>query len=125
MHDIDFIKEIELLRYLLEQIKDVEKFTEGFDEDLFLRDELVKNASLMKLLVFGEYSAHINETLKNRFTEIQWQLIKAARNYYAHLYRGVNWKTVWGVIEMELPTLKPKIEHIIEVLEKENNAKIN
>ena len=79
----------------------------------------------MKLLVFGEYAAHVNEELKSRFTEIQGQLIKAARNYYAHVYRGVNWKRVWKVVEQEIPTLKPKIENIIDVLEKENNAKIN
>jgi uncharacterized protein with HEPN domain len=89
MPDIDFFRETEILKYLLEQIDAIGIFTAGFDEELFLRNDLVKNASLMKLMVFGEYASHIDERLKNRFTEIQWQLIKAARNYYAHVYRGV------------------------------------
>jgi uncharacterized protein with HEPN domain len=125
MPDIDYLKEIEILKYLEEQISAIETFTSGFDEDKFLRDELVKNATLMKLLVFGEYSAHVDEVLKNRFTEIQWQLIKAARNYYAHVYRGIDWVRVWEVVNQELPGLRQKIENIISILEKENNAKIN
>jgi uncharacterized protein with HEPN domain len=45
----------------------------------------------MKLLVFGEYSTHIDQSLKNKFNEIQWQLNKAGRNYYAHVYNGTDW----------------------------------
>ena len=97
-------KEIEILEYLLEQIEDITVFTVGFDEDMFLRDNLVKNATLMKLLVLGEYTTRVDEVLKNRFTEVQWQLMKAARNYYAHLYRGVDWVKVWGTIEGDIPT---------------------
>ena len=121
-HDLEIRKEIEILRYLLEQIDAIERFTEGFDGDRFLRDDLVKNATLMKLLVFGEYSSHLNNELKNRFTEIQWQFIKAARNYYAHAYKGIDWNTVWGVVVEEIPTLRPKIENIIVILEKEENG---
>ncbi len=125
MSDMDLIREIEILTYLIEQLDAIIAFTKGFDEELFLRNDLVKNASMMKLLVLGEYSAQVDDKLKDRFTEIQWQLIKAARNYYAHVYRGVDWRKVWEVIEQEIPALKPKIERIIVILEKENNAKTN
>ena len=96
MCELNYQKEIELFRYLLVQVNDVLMFCAEFDEDRFLRDELVKNATLMKLIVLGEYSTHVDERMKSRFSEIEWQLIKAARNYYAHVYRGVNWKTVLG-----------------------------
>jgi len=87
--------------------------------------EMVKDATLTRLMVLGEYSAHINDELKDRFSDIQWQLIKAARNYYAHVYRGVDWLMVWEVVKTELPTLKIKLEHIILILGEENNGKIN
>jgi uncharacterized protein with HEPN domain len=125
MHDFDLLREIDLFKYLLEQINAIEVYVDGFDEDMFLSNNLTKDASLMKLIVLGEYSARVDEGLKSRFNEVQWQLIKAARNYYAHLYNGINWKRVWEVIVADLPGLKIKIEHIIEVLEKENNAEIN
>ncbi|PQJ10436.1 hypothetical protein CJD36_010695 [Flavipsychrobacter stenotrophus] len=51
--------------------------------------------------------------------------MKAARNFFAHAYDYTDWTRVWETIETVLPILKPKIEHIIEVLEKENNGKTN
>jgi len=87
MPEINLLKEIEILRYLIEQIESIENFNSGYDEEMFLRNDLIKNASLMKLLVLGEYSTHIDDRLKSRFNDIQWQLIKQARNYYAHVYR--------------------------------------
>ena len=124
-HDRDPLGEIELFQYLAEQIEAIRTFTAGFDEDGFLRNDLVKNASLMKLIVLGEYSAHVDERLKIRFSEVEWQHIKAARNYYAHVYNGIDWRMVWEVIDQQISPLKLKIEHIIEVLEKENNGKTN
>src|SRR4051812_7292941 len=98
MPDVDLLREIEILSYLLQQIEEIEGFTVGFDEEMFVRNDLVKNASLMKLLVLGEYTTHINQNLKSRFSEVQWQFIKAARNYYIHVYRGVDWIKVWETI---------------------------
>jgi uncharacterized protein with HEPN domain len=115
MPDLNLVRELEILEYLLTQIKEIEAFTVGFDEDMFLRNLMAKNASLMKLIILGEYSARIDERLKSRFTEIQWQLIKAARNYYAHVYHGINWAIVWEVIVSEMPKLKKNIENIMIV----------
>jgi uncharacterized protein with HEPN domain len=32
----------------------------------------------------------------------------------------LNWELVWGTIQIYLPELKPKIENIIEIIEKED-----
>lgn len=114
---------LEILNYLIRQIEVIQKYTEGLDEELFLRDDLVKDASLMRLLVLGEYSSKLEDDLKDRFSEVQWQMIRAARNYYAHAYKGVDWRLVWETIDGDLPGLKQRFEHIIEVLEGENNGK--
>lgn len=117
--------DLELFRFVFEQISLLVTFYEGKDEDEFLRDNVLKDACLMKLLVIGEYSSRIADAQKSRFNEIEWQLLKAARNYYAHAYGGITWLRVWETLYFDIPTLKQKIEHIIEVLEKENNAKVN
>lgn len=79
----------------------------------------------MKLLVIGEYSSRISDSQKNRFTEVEWQLLKAARNYYAHAYGNVTWLRVWETLNEDIPQLKKKIENIIVILEKEENGKTN
>ena len=115
----------ELLVYVLGQIKILETYYKGKNEDEFLRDQILKDACLLKLLVIGEYSSKISDKHKDRFSEIEWQLLKAARNFYAHAYGGITWVRIWETLNEDIPKLKPKIENIIEVLEKEENAKIN
>lgn len=51
--------------------------------------------------------------------------MKAARNYYAHAYRKVDWIRVWEVVANELPSLKKNLINIIELLEAEYNGKTN
>jgi uncharacterized protein with HEPN domain len=125
MHDIDLDREISILKYLLEQIAVLEMYTNDFDEDIFLRDIRTKDAVLTRLIVIGEYGPRINDILKERFNEIDWIALKKARNFYAHVYRGIDWILVWNVIQNEIPLLKGQIESVIEILEKENNGKTN
>jgi uncharacterized protein with HEPN domain len=107
-------RDLDILTYLLEQILMIESYTEGYDEDLFLRDSKTKDAVLTRLMAIGD-----------RFFEIDWQQIKSARNYYTHVYRGIDGILVWHVILNELPDLKNKLGSIIQVLEKENNGETN
>ncbi len=117
--------DVQLLNYISEQITILEEYVEGVSEDEFLRNAILKDACLMKLLVIGEYSDKVTDDHKKRFSEVEWQLLKAARNYYAHAYGGVNWRRVWETLYQDIPKLKERIENIIAVLEKENNAKTN
>jgi len=117
--------DLDLFVYVLEQINILETFHSGINEYEFLNGNMLKDACLMKLLVIGEYSSKISDVQKNRFSEIEWQLLKAARNYYAHVYGGVIWVRVWETLNEDIPKLKMKIENIIAVLEKENNAETN
>ncbi len=118
-------RDIEILKYLLQQILVILEYTEGYDEEIFLRDSKTKDAVLTRLIVIGEYGNRVNETTKNRFDKVDWRAMKLARNYYAHVYRGVDWILVWHVVVTEIPLLRQNVEHILEVLEKENNGKIN
>ena len=115
----------ELLSFVLEQIDILLEFCAGKDDEIFLRDKILKDACLMKLLVIGEYSSRVSDIYKQRFSEVEWQLLKASRNFYAHAYGAITWLRVWETISEDIPKLKLKIEHIIEELEKENNAKAN
>ncbi len=118
----DNILYLELIDNAITQIFEYIKDT---DEEGFLRNNMMKDACLMQLIVIGENGGNVSEEIRNRFKEVEWQLMKAARNFFAHAYDYTDWTRVWETIKTVLPTLKPKIEHIIEVLEKENNGKTN
>ena len=113
------------LEIVSDSIAKVFQYINGMDEDMFLRNDMMKDACLQRLIVIGENGGKVSDELKEKFREVEWQLMKAARNFYAHAYEYTNWRHVWDTINNVLPYLQPKIEHIIEVLEKENNAKTN
>ena len=66
--------------------------------------------------MIGEYSARISDNLKNKFTDIEWQLMKATRNYYVHVYKGIDWKRVWETIQTDIPVFENKVENILSQL---------
>lgn len=122
---MDRARDIEFLKYLLEDIVAIYEYSRDCDEDKFLRDSKTKDAVLTRLMAIGEYGGRLSEAVRTRFSEIDWRTIKSARNYYAHAYRGIDWILVWHVVIKELPAMQKRIVNIIEVLENENNGKTN
>ena len=89
-------RDLDFLEFLIECINYLELYIEGVDEDSFLRNQEKKDACLTRLIMIGEYSGKISDELKNKFSDIEWQLMKSTRNYYVHVYRGIDWRRVWG-----------------------------
>jgi len=117
--------DIAYLRLIDTAIAKIFEYTDGVDEDIFLRNDMMKDACLTRLIVIGENGGKVSDELKEKFREVEWQLMKVARNFFAHAYEYIDWRHVWDTISAVLPNLKPKIEHIIAIVEKENNAKTN
>jgi uncharacterized protein with HEPN domain len=113
----------ETLNYILGQIITLEAFYFGKDEEIFLRDDILKDACMMKLIVIGEYSSKLSEDLRKKFNEVEWQILKSARNFYVHAYGSISWIRVWETLSENIPELKAKIEKIIHSLENESDGK--
>ena len=60
----------------------------------FLRNEEKKEACLTRIVMIGEYSARISDNLKDKFTDVEWQLMKSTRNYYVHVL-AIDWIRKW------------------------------
>ena len=125
LREVDWEREKNLIGYLLEQIDTIELYVKDYDDESFLADAKTCDAVLTRLIVIGEYVAKVSEVIKSSYPEIDWRSIKAARNYYAHVYRGIDWILVWNVVVLELPNLKTKFESIIDTLERDQNGKTN
>jgi uncharacterized protein with HEPN domain len=67
--------------------------------------------------MIGEYSTRISENLKEKFTDVEWQLMKSTRNYFVHVYRGIDWRRVWETIQKDIPLLKTKVEKILSQIQ--------
>jgi uncharacterized protein with HEPN domain len=54
---MNLIRDIEILKYLLQQILAILEYTNGYDEDIFLRDNKTKDAVLSRVMVIGNIAA--------------------------------------------------------------------
>lgn len=78
-------RDLDYLEFLLDCIHHLENYTKDVDEDSFLRNEEKKDACLTRIVMIGEYSSRISDNLKDKFTDMEWQLMKSTRNYYVHV----------------------------------------
>jgi uncharacterized protein with HEPN domain len=100
------------IRHILDAIIEIEDFTNGFTEEMFLNHRLVKHATVRQFEIIGEAANSISQETVESFSEIPWRLLVDFRNVLIHEYFGVNYKQVFKVIEEELHELKKNIKKI-------------
>jgi uncharacterized protein with HEPN domain len=106
-----------LLHFVLEQADSLHQYVADVSEDDFLANEQLRDACCMKILVIGEYCGKLSQDFKATHTEIDWQLIKAARNYYAHDYGELTPRKIWQTIQNDIPELESTLRDILKEIE--------
>ncbi|OJW79073.1 MAG: hypothetical protein BGO69_00270 [Bacteroidetes bacterium 46-16] len=87
-----------------------ERIIKGLSKDDFLSDETVKYACYASLIILSEAVARLSKEFKQKYENIEWDLIVGFRNIIVHEYFRVDWNIVWDVIEVNLPKLKKQLE---------------
>ena len=101
------------LRHILDAIEKISRLTQGKDEQSFVSDEAVYNASLYLLAVIGEAVGNLSEEFKQEHPEIPWQNIKDMRNLLIHEYFGVSGSMVWKTIQERLTELEEVVRNAL------------
>ena len=82
-------------------------YTAGLNQDAFLADDLIYDATLRNLELIGEAATHIPEAVRTANPQIPWRLIVATRNRLVHGYLGIDNDTIWSIVQVDLPALLP------------------
>lgn len=72
----------------------------------FERDQLLQDAVIRRLLVFGEAANHVSDELVADTPEIPWRAIVGMRNVLVHAYHQVDLDAVWLAATVEVPELR-------------------
>ena len=112
------IRDLHYFELIFSSIVAIEEYVKEVDEEVFIQNDILRHAVLMRLIVIGEYGGKVSVESKNNFKEIEWQILKAARNFYIHVYDSVNWLYIWETVKNDLPPLKEKIQNILAQLDK-------
>jgi uncharacterized protein with HEPN domain len=87
-------------------------YTEGFDQQRFIDSGLNYDATLRNLELIGEAATHIPDTVRQSNPQIPWRMIIATRNRLIHGYLGIDNDTLWSIIQTDIPTLLPLLQHL-------------
>ena len=97
----------------MDAIITIEGYLQDFTEDGFYNDRKTKDAVVRNFEIIGEASRQIPEEFTSRYPEIEWRETADLRNKIIHEYFGVDYVLLWEIVQLDLPSLKQKIQFLI------------
>lgn len=94
---------------ILEAADAITRFVAGVSAERFCRDDLIRSATLQKLLIIGESAARLSDAFKAGAPSIPWREIVGFRNIAIHAYFAVDWQIVWKAATINIPQLRIQI----------------
>ena len=90
---------------LVEAAEKIIRLTDKRDFDAFTRDEGICDAVLMNLLVLGEATKCLPDTVLAEMPGVDWSGVAGLRDIIAHHYFGVDQALVWDIVRQYVPPL--------------------
>jgi uncharacterized protein with HEPN domain len=100
------------LEHIRDAIDDIATYTRA-GRDAFFAERMRQDATLRKLAVIGQAVKNLSDVSRSREPEIPWKQIAGLRDKVIHDYFGVNLEIVWGVVERDLPRLRPAVGRLL------------
>ncbi len=96
------------IELILDSIRKIETFLEGFDKEKFTNDQKSQSAVILHLILIGENSKKISEETKSKI-DLQWKEIAGFRDVAIHDYVNLKLDVVWDTVTKNIPELKTKL----------------
>lgn len=103
------------LKDILAALESVETFVERMSFEEFRADDKTASAVVRKFEIIGEAAKNIPEDIRRRYAKIPWKEMAGMRDRLIHFYFGVDYHLVWTTIKERLPSVKQKIQKILQV----------
>ena len=95
------------LALMLESIDNIESFVEGVDScEAFESNKILCHAVSYNLQCIGESVYKLSQEFLVSHREMDWESIEGLRHILVHDYYSVNMRTVWAILQKDLPELK-------------------
>ena len=83
---------------MLEAIKQIHIYVEGYDQESFASDRKTQDAVIRNLEIIGEAARNLPEEIKGFAPEAEWRKITGLRNILIHEYFGISIPILWDII---------------------------
>jgi len=99
--------------HILEAINEIESYIANTSFKDFVENSMMRFASIKQMEIIGEASNHLSDSVKKKFSAIEWSQIVGMRNVFVHEYFGIDNQILWDIIKNDIPELKLKIQEMI------------
>jgi uncharacterized protein with HEPN domain len=86
-------------------------------EQAFFSDAKTQDAVIRNIEIIGQAVKGISDATRARDPAVPWRRIAEMRDKLIHEYFGVDLALVWDVVNRDLPELRPRLEHLAQLLE--------
>lgn len=87
-------------------------YTAGLDQNAFVANALVYDATLRNLELIGEAATHVPDDVRQAHPQVPWRMIIATRNRLIHAYLGIDDDTLWSIVVTDVPALLPALRAV-------------
>ena len=99
---------------MIEYISKVERYTNNCSFDSFSDNEEKVDATIFAISQIGELVKNISKETMDKYSNIEWIIIKNLRNKIVHDYDGIKLEFIWDIITIDLPVLKNSLQEILD-----------
>ncbi|NTU41844.1 MAG: DUF86 domain-containing protein [Nitrospirales bacterium] len=111
----DSLRLPDYINHILEAIKRINRYVQGFNEAAFLSNEEKQDSVIRNIEVIGEAARNIERHYPDfaaRHPEVPWTDIYLMRNRLSHGYFSVDMELVWKTVQHDIPVLEQQILHL-------------
>ncbi|MFN7116941.1 MAG: DUF86 domain-containing protein [Saprospiraceae bacterium] len=109
-------KDIIYVQHISNCINNIFEYIEDMNEADFLKNQMVKDAVVRNFEIIGEATKKLSITFREAHPSVEWKKMAGMRDKLIHDYLEVDYEVVWYTATNLLPTLKIKIEKIVNEL---------
>ncbi len=109
-------KEYMSIKKMIEYIDKALKYTDGYTFEEFSNNDEKVNATVFVISQIGELVKNISKETMEKFSNIEWIIIKNLRNKIVHDYDGIKLDFIWDIIVNDITKLKIDLENILNNL---------
>jgi uncharacterized protein with HEPN domain len=105
-----------LIEDIIEAIDNIFEYTENMTMQIFVEDKKTRDAVVRNFEIIGEASNKLPKIFIEQNTQIDWSGLIGFRNVLIHKYFGVDYETIWEIIETELSDIDIKMKQLLQKL---------
>lgn len=106
-------KEYHSISKMIEYCNKCKKFIGNYSFEEFVMNDMALDAVILNISQIGELVKNISDSLKIKYPNIEWRVLKDVRNKLIHDYEGIQYRLVWNIAKNDLPKLKEDLEKIL------------